>query len=616
MLLDILIAEPGPLSTATAVMAYLGLSLLLGSVLRRGFAQNAAFGFLLLGGGANLALFTLRALDGSTGWLGPLALAYAAIGAAILRLGVLTEPFRPPPLTWADALLIAPVLLGLWAVAMIQVEPSSGLSSHLGWVPQYVKASFALGQFVQPDDLAAGQGLMVAISYVADALGLVGLAAWVGMGDLYPAYHATSILASGLAFVVVARRFGGHFLVMAAFVALCAAMAAADPLFRTVLLRHWGDTFMVLSGALMLTSLSAKNAEQAWKAAAAAAIFAVFSRHYAMLYGGMVIMLGWYLIAIRNHRPWRPWIVLGILACILASREIWCLLTQPSPWYPGSQLLATAPGGWEYWVTGTLHDLGIMTAGAFSLPAMAVRALYLPAMVIAAILAWRQGPWLLRPLLVMALPFTLEIITGYRTPSDINKLLIVIVLLPAFVPAWVLLHSGWQPAFGMRLPARAGLVAGGLAIAAFVALSGPMGVVADSMRELYRSKNVDRSVALAMAAQLGGRVEAEAQRPIVYVSFEPGMGLRNFIGGDVTRDLDWQGETVLAQVADAADLGNLVARLGHPNIYIGFDRIYPGFDRPGRDRLEAELFAPLAGKPWVEAEIAAGTGRFIVTRAP
>ncbi|CAA7613656.1 conserved membrane hypothetical protein [Candidatus Terasakiella magnetica] len=622
-LVRLLLLDFAPAATALYGLAFLVLSLLVGLPLRRGPVQNAAFGLLILGGAADLSLYGLRELAAPAIWFGPLTLIIALAEVWALRLLVLTDRPQPyPPLALSDAALLLVFLAGLWVVRIIQADPSSSLSSHLGWIPLYAAESLRLGRFPQPAELAGGAGILESVAYASDMIGLTILAAWAGEVKPYPAYLASSILAAGLAVTVLARALAPSRLAVAVFLVLCAALMGLDPFFRTVIGRHWGDTFQILGGALILAVLTGPDGlRPRMLAAAGAAAFLVFSRHYAAVYWAALMGIGFIAVTWQQRRlDLRPWLALTTLFLINAAREIWAILAQPTPWYPGNRQVAEMPTSAHYWVSGILHDLGLLTEGAVGLPTL-VRALYLvaPVLALGLVPALRRRPGvLLLPFVVLAAPFILQALTGYRTAETINKMMIIAVFFSAWYPAHVLALCAGEQRWRSPAPAwerKAVGAASAVVLFAVILASGPLTRFVHWGFDAYRAHNVDRNIAERLQDSLGERYAEEAARPLIYTYFEPGLGLRNYIGGDVYRDFDWWGATVRGKMAGAHDLGDLVAQLGYPNLWISAPHNYGAYSGPDQERFQHEL-TEVETAPWVERVITFNHARFVVVRRP
>lgn len=624
--LSLVLTGPAEAPTAAWAAVFLAGSLLVGLGLGRRGVEGAALGLLTLAGAANLALYLLRDAHASVAWHLPLTAVLAVLLTGALRRWILF-PSSPlsRPITFQD--LVLPVLLAgaFWALRMVQVNPSSGLSSQLGWVPLYMRDSFQAGRFLLPDDFLFGVGPAGSLIYAVDMLGLVALAGGLGADQFYPPYLATSILGVGLALLLPLAALRRHAVARLAYVVMLAALALTDFQFRAAVARHWGDTVMILGGTLIMTAL-ARGAvgQRVIRTAAAASVFLVLARHYAALFSGVLLSLlavqAWWRRGLRAALAWWPlWLAAGGLLGIMVLRELNYVL-HPAPFYPGGRLLAMAGGGLSYHLRGFLHDWGLMSDGRF-LPA-GPRAFWLWALLAFLVverrrLRARRLLVALAPVVVMVLPLVLEVVTGYRTSAWTNKPYLVAVLFGAFYPAFILrllLRARSGRVAAERAAAMAAAVVVAWALAGSWAGYGPGRVLAWA-RNLYDGQIVDRGVALALAAE-GVPAGMLASRPIMYFYCEPGMGLRNYIGGSLRRDVDYwaqQAQTVLK--SDPSGFVRVMAAAGWPNLYLSSRHRYGDYVEGGPAPWPPELDA-LESQPWVERVVRFGEARFVVVRPP
>jgi len=113
-------------------------------------------------------------------------------------------------------------------------------------------------------------------------------------------------------------------------------------------------------------------------------------------------------------------------------------------------------------------------------------------------------------------------------------------------------------------------------------------------------------------------VKPEPHAEILYLHYEPGIGLRYYLGGEFFRDLDFWSEPVQRHVPASATFPELLRRLGHPTVYVSYaDGLrYAGHvDHREWEKYRTEIEA-LEGAPWVERVVRYGPARLFVTAAP
>lgn len=600
--------------TLADVALLMGLSWLAGLPLRQGGpATCAAWGFMLLAGAAALAFHAFRALNGPVALFLPAVAVLTALLLVVFRVLLPPQPVR----SGQGGVLVAVLALAavLLPLRLAQVDPSSSLSALLGWLPLYLKSCFAAGQFLGIEDMAAGRGVLSSYYYMTDFAGLAASTALLtGGAAIYPAYLATSVAAVLLSFAVLADGLGRSRAALAAFVLLALLGLALDPFFRTVMARHYGDGFLFLGGALVLRELVRDGeASDAALAAAAAAVFLVFGRHYGAFYAALIMMAGF--LATKGWRRLGPWLALGVLLVLFSSREVAWVLNPPSPYYPGSKLVELMRRETGFWIKGAFFDWGLYWTDHPR--EMMSRAVWLVALLAAIPMIRAQKgrrAVLLAPLALFTLPSILMAVTGYRSGVNFNKLAIISLWLLPWYPAWLLSRSdlacridrGWLDcaALDRRLAAALTiLLAAGFLVA-------PLG------RSIYQDKVVDRKVWLALRAELGDEGTRDlAGRPLLYIYYEPGSGLRNYIGGDLMGDLDFWGATVWNRIEGAADLTQLMSELGWPNVYFGAGANYGGVVDSRWRKFEADL-ENMDAFPWVDRVVREDQARLVIVKRP
>jgi len=637
------------LDTTLCILLFLALAAIYGRVLGRDLVEGSALGFLLLAGCAAFAFIISRHLSLPTAAFGFVALGIAAGVALLLRRWVLPGRAFDPPLTAFHWIVVLPPLIAFYAVNLVQADPSAGIASHQGWDPLYIQASFDKGHFLHLDELRFGRGYLTSISYLLDLLGMTALGRWFGFEGAYAAYNAGSTVASMLGFLVLARVLAGHRLAFVAFALLTLAFLRYDGVYRLYLGYNYSEALIYLGGAIIAAALVRPGrARDAVLMAGSAGIFLVFSRHYGAFYAAVLMTLGFCLVWVRERRvTWTPWLILGLLMCLFTAQELYYVAVPPSPFYPGTGLLKARTDDaatYSVWWS-TLNDLGILQNGKFSSTGLGLRSLYLVAFAILVAAHWRRirrHPWRLvaygAPFVLIAMPLLLQLLTGYRTTTEYNKVFAVGIFVASWYPCFVIARlvpnrivTDGYLRLRNRLPARLGIGLGIIGIAAGALLFivpgdrisghplfrlGPAGYV-DWALEQYRNINEDLNVARRIREKYGDRVNEISKRPVLYFHYEPGVSLRLHLGGDITKDWDFWSDNVRGRFDAHATLQTLVADLGYPNIYLSYGpgTAYGGYFDDDWQKYVPELLA-LDDAPWIEDAIRFKTSRFYVVRRP
>jgi hypothetical protein len=603
-------------ATMGDVLLVLSLSGLLGLPLRRGGAvASVGWGLLVLAGAAACAYNAFRAFGWPTWAFAPASFAGAVALVLVLRrlLPPLAVPMDQRGTLWIVAVLVAVVL----PLRLAQVDPSTGLSVMLGWVPLYLRASLSAGYFVGPADLAAGTGILSSYYYFTSTSGLTATLAQITFAaDPYPAFLAISIAASLAALAVCVEALAPSRTAAVLFTTLVLASLVLSPFVRTLICRHYGDEFALLAGALILHALAvADNRRQAVFAVAVASLFLVFGRHYGAFYSALLMLAGF--IFDRGWRNLGVWIVFGIILAVFSAQEIVWVLHPPSPYYPGSALVELMPRDPMFWIKGTLADWGLYPGS--SAPELLVRATWMVALLFVlprlSASSMPQRLRLLSPVSLLVLPTVLELAVGYRSGHDFNKTTTIAILFFPFYPAFLTAGSNWAanwdqrlaewtPRPAMRRLALAAIVAGDVA---FI----PFG------RDYYDRFNVDLGIVTALRAAGGEELVAQvSHRPVAYFYSEPGLGLRTYLGGTILGDLDFWDSTVQNAVPAARDLPTLLAELGWPNLYLSSRNTYSYAAYVGDNRWRAYMPAldDIEHQPWVDRVVRYGDARLVIVK--
>lgn len=633
IILDYFLLNEPQFTTALYTGLFLLLSAIIGLALRRRWVEGATWGFLILAGSADLAIFISRGLALPTTFFGPLV---AAIGVGLilfLRLVYFTDtPARQPAGKMYVGVLCA-LSAVIWAGNILHPLPDSGFSSHHGVIPLYIQESFSLGHFVTIEDTAFGVGLMTALFYPADLLGLVALSGWLGASDVYPAFNAGSIAATILMFAILVRTLRESRGALVAFLILTLVMFTFDPFFRIVLGGNWGDVLMYLGGALVCYYLvQCEHMGRALLLAGVASTFLVFARHYGAFYSAVIIAFcfvsSW---AALNARSFRPWFVVSAVWAVFSLRELYYLFGRFTPYYPGTwQADRRELTGGELF-SGALTDWGLFNASDISLEGLSVRALYI---VILALVLWRTWPdiktnksriiAILSPLIVLVAPLALQTVTGYRTNTLYSKLYILGIFIFAWYPAYLMtIPSRVQSIYKYRRPLITAALFGVLMLGwvaiekinpgRFVGAS-----LAGTLEKIFKDNIPDREIVAALRSELtADEMRDVINTPVMYVYFEPGTSLRLYLGGQFLKDLDFWSVPVREKLKGAKSFQELLQKLGYPNLYIGLmvNGKVPDFSDPARAGIITEI-ENYKVAPWLDRVIEYGNAKFFIVRKP
>ena len=606
--LDYFFLNEPQFTTALFTGLFLLISTFIGINLGRQWVEGTVWGFLVLSGSANLAVFLSRGFDLPTSWYGILVLIIVLVICPILRQLCFCYSVNSQHHKKSYILILILFTTIIWAGNIIHPFPDSGFSSHHGVVPLYIQESFALGHFVTIKDTAFGEGLMTSLFYPADLLGLVALSGWLGTDEVYPAFNAGSITASILTFAILSSSIRNHRLALITFFFLTLINFSFNSFFRTALGGNWGDVLMYLCGALVCYYLSqSARIERAFLIGAVASIFLVFSRHYGAFYSAFIIAICFF-ISLRTQKNWniRPWLVVGALWCIFSFRELYYLFGNFTQYYPGSWQLERRQLNIEELFLGSLTDWGLIDGSSLSFSSISIRSLYI---LVLAISVWRafilkkiDVEWMISvfaPFVVLLAPLALQILTGYRTNLLYSKTYILGIFFFAWYPAYLLTHSDLGQ-FTSLLGRQYNRIA---TILMFLTLGwivvDRVGVkniyksnLEKSLEQVFSDSIPDREIVAVLRRELSSvELNEVIGNPIMYLYYEPGTSLRLYLGGEFLKDIDFWSVPVREKIIISKSFKELLHHLNYPNVYIGLMKNgkVPDFGFPVKASLISEI---------------------------
>ncbi|MBH90025.1 MAG: hypothetical protein CMF71_07365 [Magnetovibrio sp.] len=632
--LDYFFLNEPQFTTALFTGLFLLISTFIGINLGRQWVEGTVWGFLVLSGSANLAVFLSRGFDLPTSWYGILVLIIVLVICPILRQLCFCYSVNSQHHKKSYILILILFTTIIWAGNIIHPFPDSGFSSHHGVVPLYIQESFALGHFVTIKDTAFGEGLMTSLFYPADLLGLVALSGWLGTDEVYPAFNAGSITASILTFAILSSSIRNHRLALITFFFLTIINFSFNSFFRTALGGNWGDVLMYLCGALVCYYLSqSARIERAFLIGAVASIFLVFSRHYGAFYSAFIIAICFF-ISLRTQKNWniRPWLVVGALWCIFSFRELYYLFGNFTQYYPGSWQLERRQLNIEELFLGSLTDWGLIDGSSLSFSSISIRSLYI---LVLAISVWRafilkkiDVEWMISvfaPFVVLLAPLALQILTGYRTNSLYSKTYILGIFFFAWYPAYLLTHSDLGQ-FTSLLGRQYNRIA---TILMFLTLGwivvDRVGVkniyksnLEKSLEQVFSDSIPDREIVAVLRRELSSvELNEVIGNPIMYLYYEPGTSLRLYLGGEFLKDIDFWSVPVREKILISKSFKELLHHLNYPNVYIGLMKNgkVPDFGFPVKASLISEI-ENYSSASWFKQAFKYKNAMFFITQKP
>lgn len=616
------------LATFIQLAAAVGVSFLL----RQSFFEGLAVGLALLAAGFGCAFYAASALGMPIWTFVAGGAAVTGIFIALLRLVVFkTRPSRRPTIfpVWLAIAVIVGVIL---VVRLMTPEPQAGYSLYQAWNPLYLDASFAADRFIDVEKTSIGAGFLGAsMLYPIDMLGLSAVTAYLFGLSSHVANLGSSIAAVIGAFTILAYGLRRSPWAVFLFCGLFLCAWRFSPKFSFPTIDNTIDHLIYLCGAIALYYLCCGPAGAAARRGSAVLLsMSAIARPYGAAYAAVVGLMTFSrdLIDSPRIRTLVQWIPVAVIATICAVRELY-LLINFGPFAARSTMTQIAPPSLEKSISGIVRDLGIVPAEQIFRFPFPVILLSLAALIAFAIV-WRKRlmrrPGILliifAPTVLLLAPVLVELATGYRKTSAGSKLYFVGLFFFAWYPCWLLSRIKALQAFPPFIR-KAATVAG-------ICLIVSSGITAawknDGIKSwytwavgIYRANNTDRAMALAIqdAVSSPSEMKSIVERPILYTYYEPGLGIRYFMGGALTGDFDLWSDKVQARLDAGQPVTNILHDLNWPSVYLSYPHFASGYGKwmhgQGWKRFEDEMDAILESSH-VQHVIKSGNAVFLVFR--
>jgi len=619
----------GSVGQITAVtICYISASVIVGRILRRPVFEGAALGFLLILASTDSAYYIARFMHLSLNAFAVIAM-FILVGfvLTVRQLRCLPTP-EEPTRWWTIAIPIVAIWPIAWMTNIVAPNPMAGYAIFQAWNPLYLNASLNAGRFLLESDVKFGNGiLMQQLYYAADIFGPAAWLSFVFGFEANAALYATHIGAVLLTLGVLSAALGNRCLGQIAFVAMTLVFFRWGGAYRTLLGDNWGDNGLFLAGALTIYDLamSARGLDSL-PAAALAAAFMVFGRNYGAFY---FAILGLLLFAAdfksNGLSRFRIWCGIAALGTAFAAKEL-IQVIRYGLYFPRKLLGSEDILSFTAHARGIAVDLGIIpNAHILDLAIPAVLFSLLAAGLVVVFRRRGHGMPLLHlvvPLVVAIPSIFLEVVTGYRTLLVGSKIYHSIIFLSSWYPAFLLSTIDLKVKLSVLRPSLiaasvvgilAMMCAAGFALEQRLESRGGPAAYAEKAFASYRRNITDLQIVRQISARGEEFARNVRQRPIMYFHYEPGIGLRYFLAGDITQDWDFWSDPVQARLKEAESVTDLMQKLGWPNISIGWPSYTSGaFLYPDWKKFKT-VFETLASQPWVTDVISYRGSHFYIT---
>ena len=619
-----LIGAPGTILISTAI--YFAVSYLLGCIcLRRPLFEGLAIGFLIFTAGSNLSFYFCKQQTVPLSYFPSFSIFIIVFVLLFLWRLLYRSADRFVSITFYELSSLVIIWPIVWVVNIINPEPSAGYSAFQAWYPLYLMASNNFGLFLSPTDMTFGVGVLTnTLHYAIDILGPAAFLTQFGIdenGAVYGA-HITAVL---LMFGVLVSAIGPRFFGQATFVLLTVIFFRFGSSYRTVLGDNWGDNLLFLPGALICYYLVfSRSFVQFIPLAVMASAFMVFARHFGAYYFAFIGICGFFLsYYLKKSINWAKWLGIVALGSTFALKEL-IQVWRYGPYYPRDHLADQIGMTVSARFLAISRDLGFVSESVIlALPIPSLFFAGLAFLVVHTTKIWRnhQSPWsiqTLAPIFVVAAPVTLELITGYRSPGVGSKPYICMIFFLSWYPAFLMSHMPDSAVMcSSNKNDRFAIFGLGTFVMVILTVFGsvwlsqrPLGKMGlenyiNFAFESYRHNNFDRGIVKKLEKQGPDFVREVRSRPLLYFHYEPGIGLRWFLGGDITKDWDYWSVPVQEHIRESVSFEDFMEKLGWPNISIGYPSVTSSagtWGDPTALKFKADIEG-LSEKDWVSKTI-------------
>ena len=576
------------LTTCMVLVPLTILSYIVGAPIRRPFSEAAALGFLLLTAWTNIGYEVYAHYQLPLNSFAGITLICSLVSAYILKCVIPWEKEEPPNninIRTTCALAAASAIIFLKRT--IYTVPRPQTQFFQSWYPDYIDTSLAANKFIAlTQDTQLGEGFITsAQSYAVNSMGLIAFIESIyNTGDSFITYTVTTLLAALLGLWVLGRSLHQHTPLLYGFTIAVVFFVIADSHTQWTLGTNWSDEVIILGGAVLLYYFSTPDLPSINRLYGAILVSCclVFGRNYGAFYGAIIAgILGIYILIKQKQQAILPLTVLGILFTGFTAPELYKIYTANDLFYPRINLLEIAPFSWVKFLSGNAIDwyighkstlihvccvyfFGLFLIFKYKKQTIQNKSAYLS---------------LFAPFALLALPLTLEIITGYRKSYTYSKLYHIAVWFPIWYPFHVARYLKANDKNNNAILPNKKVLFGypsSLIILYTVAGLFLIGSNVKSVKKFINERFIGTPIPPAeqnIVAELkrnytGKELEKLIQRPILYTHAEPGIGLRRFLGGNIFQDYDLFSDCMQSHIKENASLETFLKTTNAPIIYI------------------------------------------------
>ncbi len=510
------------------------------------------------------------------------------------------------------------LVLGFTYLSTISVtEASAATQFFQAWNPIIASHIRETGEFGFSGDANLKMGMLLSSDYyAANTRGLIVAAALLGIADmqsLFYLYNALSILATVLVFTLLLQTLlvRKSYFPAILFLFLLAYFALTETNTRIFLVSNLSDEVLYLSAASVVFALFFNLDSQAWvarlKAAVFLSIFMAIGRNYGLAWFGALALV-YILVFLRSSKPhslfdavnktfnfikkdWALWAV----AVLITGKEILQIILFGTQ-FPRIAISTKIEYNWPQLEAAILNGLNILYTGNGYM--FTLHSIYIPILALSAGLLWynRSGRGVIRglflPLIILAFPILLEVLLQFRKSLNFNKLYVPVIFFSIWYTPWCIRYMIDNMPKLSSAKLRISVFSFSILLIAIVfwvessprhrktslkdAFAFNAKMITDRLNGFVRYERQEKALVDQLRATMKPkRFQHLVAQPAMYFHYEPGLGYRYYLGGNIGNDFDFFSPSTLKLIEKAKTGRDFFCKLGMPNllVYLINDRV-------------------------------------------
>ena len=614
-----------------AVIVLLSFGGVISIFLRRPVLEGMALGLLFAAASSGVAFYISREFGLSLGAFIFLCCIFLILLIIGMRKLVFTIPFRGRSAGFSIWIVVLTVSTLICCIRLLTPFPQAGYSIFQGWNPLYLVSSVEQGRFLTISDMAFGPGFLArTAAYPTDSFSLSALLHITTGISAQSSILAASISSVIAAFSILSFSLRRSPLALFGYSVLFLFFLRYGIFFRTPLTDNIVDHITYLAGATAIYYISSGEAGRVARIGSSIALAtAVISRPSGAVYSALFAINGFITDLKKGvlRQNLSAWIFFSVVLGIMSFREI-ILLWQGGIFAARPRILEIYGPSLSKSFWGALTDLGIIPHPhifSFSIPMLSFAALTLVIVVLVKREKIMVRPRIiaiyLAPTLILLAPILVEIITGFRKHPYGSKLYYISIFFYSWYPWWLVsrfkLMQWWPKNFDLVLKY--------ITIAGFCVLFLASKLNFDYLVDrytwavsTYKANETDSLMANAIKLSVPNEklFKQIVDTPIIYFYYEPGAGLRYYLGGKFFSDYDFWSDSLQKIIQETNNFEDVLKHLKYPNIYISYSNAVEGVSKwiysDSWKKFETEI-KNLSQEPYIKETILVRDASFFIT---